>query len=157
MFQLKMQGILTFLGNTSRLLEEHLWSPEQWVGTTALMRPCNHKSKYGMGMSVLWLLSVSLFLSYKINFVYVNGCVCVTVCHLFVYLFVCNKKPVLYVCLFEIDSMLSIFNESNDLFVWTIFFIFFSPIKLISFFSMVFCLQSKTYTQTKVQTFFLKS
>ena len=25
-----------FLGGTSRLLKEHLWSPEQWLGNTAL-------------------------------------------------------------------------------------------------------------------------
>ena len=31
-----MLRISNFWGSTSRLLAEHLWSPEQWLGTTDL-------------------------------------------------------------------------------------------------------------------------
>ena len=35
-FQHNILGISNFWGSTSRLLVEHLWSPEQWLGTTGL-------------------------------------------------------------------------------------------------------------------------
>ena len=35
-FNCNMLIILTFAGSTSRMLREHLWSPEQWLGTTDL-------------------------------------------------------------------------------------------------------------------------
>ena len=35
-FKYNIQWISNFSGSTSKLLEEHLWSPEQWLGTTAL-------------------------------------------------------------------------------------------------------------------------
>ena len=40
-FQHSILWIYNFSRSTSRLLEEHLWSPKQWLGTTGLVEPNN--------------------------------------------------------------------------------------------------------------------